>query len=105
MKVVVAPLRAADRAGWEPLARIVHARFHASVCAESVCYLQDLYVDETVRGRGIARALIERVAAAARAHGAARLYWLTHHDNARARALYERVAQHHGFIRYDMPLA
>jgi GNAT superfamily N-acetyltransferase len=68
------------------------------------CYLQDLFVSEQLRGQGIAAALIERVAQSARQRGASRLYWLTQDDNARARALYDRVAQYKGFIRYDFPL-
>jgi GNAT superfamily N-acetyltransferase len=87
------------------LVGIVHYLFHSSAWSIDVCYLQDLFVDEAVRGRGVARLLIERVARAARERSAPRLYWLTHEDNARARALYDRVAQHHGFIRYDHPLA
>ena len=84
---------------------IAHYLFHASVWYERTCYLADLFVDETVRGQGAARQLIEAVAAAARAGGAERYYWQTRQDNARARALYDRVARHTGFIRYDYPLA
>jgi len=86
------------------LAGITHYLFHASTWSAYVCYLQDLFVDPRVRGRGVARALIEAVAQAAREAGAARLYWLTRHDNATARALYDRVAAHRGFIRYDHAL-
>src|SRR6202011_4715776 len=68
------------------------------------CYLQDLFVDEDARGRGAARALIERVAQAARDHGATRYYWHTQEDNAQARALYDQVARFTGFIRYQYPL-
>lgn len=80
---------------------ITHFLFHANVWSADVCYLQDLFVDENARGRGVAQALIERVAQSAHEHGARRLYWLTHHTNERARRLYDRVAKHHGFIRYD----
>ena len=83
---------------------IVHYLFHTSVWASEVCYLQDLYVDETCRGQGAARALIERVARACRERGVPKLYWLTQSDNARARTLYDQVAEHKGFIRYDHPL-
>jgi GNAT superfamily N-acetyltransferase len=86
------------------LVGITHAFFHASTWADEVCYLQDLFVDEAARGQGAAAALIEAVAVAARARGAARLYWLTHTDNQRARALYDRVAAYQGFIRYDLTL-
>jgi GNAT superfamily N-acetyltransferase len=84
---------------------IVHYLFHTSVWAPRVCYLQDLFTAAEQRGRGVARALIGAVADAARAQGATRLYWLTQETNHTARALYDRVAQFKGFIRYDHPLA
>jgi ribosomal protein S18 acetylase RimI-like enzyme len=86
------------------LVGLAHYLFHASVWAESVCYLQDLFVEPEARGRGAARALIDAVAVDARARGAARYYWQTRENNATARALYDRVAKFHGFIRYDYPL-
>ena len=87
------------------LVGITHYLFHANVWSADVCYLQDLFVDAAVRGKGAARALIEAVAEAASERGAVRLYWNTRHDNATARALYDKVATHRGFIRYDYPLA
>ena len=57
-----------------------------------------------MRGRGVGRALIERVAAAARDRGADRFYWHTQDGNARARVLYDQVARYTGFIRYGYPL-
>ena len=104
-------LRAGDRVyAWAArvdgrLAGIAHYMFHTSAWAEDSCYLQDLFTDESMRGRGVAAALIERVAQSAREHGAPKLYWLTHATNARARRLYDRVARHQGFIRYDHPMA
>ncbi|MGW0945506.1 N-acetyltransferase family protein [Streptomyces sp. NPDC002623] len=86
------------------LVGIAHYLFHPSGWMADSCYLQDLYVDEAARGQGVARALIERVADAARERGAARLYWNTQEHNATARALYDRVANFNGFIRYDYPL-
>jgi len=83
---------------------IAHAVFHGSAWADEVCYLQDLFTDPAARGQGVGEALIDALARRARARGAARFYWLTHETNARARALYDRVAGHHGFIRYDKPL-
>lgn len=86
------------------LVGITHYLFHASTWTVDVCYLQDLFVDEAARGQGVAQALIEHVARAAHARGAPRLYWHTQQGNARARRLYDRVAGHHGFIRYDYPM-
>ncbi len=84
---------------------IAHYMFHTSAWSTDACYLQDLFVDPAVRGQGIARALLDQVAQAARARGATRYYWLTHQTNTTARALYDKVAQYKGFIRYDYPLA
>ncbi len=88
-----------------PLIGIVHYLFHAhGWIKEEVCYLQDLFVDSVRRGEGTGRALIERVAAAAKERGCARLYWTTKEDNATARRLYDHIARFTGFIRYDYPL-
>jgi GNAT superfamily N-acetyltransferase len=86
------------------LVGVTHYLFHASNWSADVCYLQDLFVDESARGQGVARALIEQVACVAHQRGAPRLYWGTHHTNARARRLYDRVASHQGYIRYDYPM-
>ncbi len=83
---------------------ITHYLFQPSIWSDDVCYLQDLFVDEAARGHGLAQALIEQVAQVARQRAAPKLYWLTHQTNARARQLYDRVAQHHGFLRYDYAL-
>jgi len=88
----------------ERLVGIAHYLYHASVWARTHCYLQDLFTLPSARGRGVARALIEAVADEARSGGAARFYWLTQEHNAVARALYDRVARHAGFIRYDFEL-
>ncbi|WML44531.1 GNAT family N-acetyltransferase [Neobacillus sp. PS3-40] len=86
------------------LVGITHYLFHPTFWMENACYLQDLFVDEAARGYGVARALIERVAQEAREHNASKLYWQTRQDNATARALYDKIAFHKGFIRYDYPL-
>lgn len=88
----------------ERLVGIAHALFHASTWADTQCYLQDLFTADDVRGQGVAGALIGHLANLAHARGADRLHWLTHHTNARARRLYDRVAVHKGFIRYDHPM-
>lgn len=84
---------------------ITHYLFHASAWTTvPVCYLQDLFVDPDARGTGAGRALIEAVAEAAKARAAPRLYWLTQSDNQLARTLYDRLAKHTGFIRYEYAL-
>ena len=66
-----------------------------------VVYLQDLYADPEVRGRGVGRALVEAVYAAADAMGAPDVYWTTAHDNAAARRLYDRIGRLTPFVKYE----
>ncbi|APX11276.1 GNAT family N-acetyltransferase [Tateyamaria omphalii] len=81
---------------------LAHYLFHRHGWnVENVCYLQDLYADPAVRGRGIGRALIEGVYAAADAVGAPSVYWLTQDFNTQARKLYDRVGKLSPFIKYE----
>lgn len=87
------------------LAGLVHYLYHRSTTRLGpVCYLQDLFTDPARRGRGIGRALIQHVYGQAAAAGASRVYWQTHTGNATGRALYDRLAQHLGFIVYSHEL-
>lgn len=80
---------------------LVHWIFHRSCWTSGdYCYLQDLYVDENLRGGGIGRQMIEHVYAQARAAGASRVHWLTQEDNYAGRQLYDRIADRSGFIQY-----
>ena len=81
---------------------LVHYLFHRHGWKiENVCYLQDLYADPDVRGKGIGRALIEAVYAAADAEGCPAVYWLTQDFNATARKLYDRIGNLTPFIKYS----
>lgn len=83
---------------------ITHFLYHPNAWTLTpVCYLQDLFVDPAARGQGVGTALIEAVATHARTRHAARLYWFTQDHNTAARSLYDRIAKHAGFIRYDYP--
>ena len=80
---------------------IAHYLFHRSTWAtHRYCYLEDLFVAEAARDKGLGRALIEAVYARAEAANASRVYWLTQSNNAQARALYDKVADNLGFIQY-----
>src|SRR5215469_1967434 len=83
---------------------IVHFLVHANTTARDVCYLQDLFTAEGMRGRGVARALIAAVVDWARGQHCARVYWMTQDSNAQARILYDKVAENRGFIRYQIEL-
>jgi GNAT superfamily N-acetyltransferase len=83
------------------LVGIAHFLYHEDTWSLApACYLQDLYVEESVRGRGCGGKLIDAVDAAARAAGANGPYWLTHETNTAARRLYDRVAENQGFLHY-----
>ena len=60
--------------------------------AQDFCYLEDLYTDPKVRGKGVGRALIKAVEDIAIAKGSKRLYWTTAPDNELARTLYDKIA-------------
>ena len=80
---------------------IAHYLIHDSTSKLTpVCYLQDLYVDPTLRGGGIGRRLIDHLVAEMKSHGWSRLYWHTRENNYRARGLYDSYAPHSGFLRY-----
>ena len=84
---------------------IAHFLFHAHCWTTArTCYLQDLFVDAAARGQGAGQLLIEAVGHRARAGGADRMYWMTNAGNAAARRLYDRLAAHRGFIKYDYTL-
>ncbi|MEM1429990.1 MAG: GNAT family N-acetyltransferase [Pseudomonadota bacterium] len=86
----------------ETLIGLVHYIYHShNWRLEPVCYLQDLFTAAEARGQGAGRALIEAVYAAADAHGAPSVYWLTQDFNAPARHLYDRIATLTPFIKYQ----
>lgn len=87
-------------------AGLTHYLFHRTCWKiENICYLQDLYTDPALRGRGIARALIEAVYRAADAEGAPQVWWLTQEFNYAGRMLYDKVAVKTPFIRYNRVLS
>jgi GNAT superfamily N-acetyltransferase len=76
---------------------LAHYLFHRSTTRlNDVCYLQDLFTDERLRGKGIGRRLVFAVYDAARRAGSSRVYclWHTHRStNVEGRALYDKIAE------------
>jgi GNAT superfamily N-acetyltransferase len=95
------PVRAWVAQHQDQLVGLAHYLFHRSTTRlHDVCYLQDLFTVEHLRGKGIGRALILAVYEAARQAGCSRVYWQTQASNVKGRALYDKVAEHKGFIVY-----
>lgn len=87
------------------LVGLTHYLFHRStIMLGPICYLQDLFTDASLRGKGIGKLLIEAVYDKAHAAGSTRVYWHTEATNATARRLYDHVATHSGFVVYRKEL-
>lgn len=90
----------------DALIGLAHYLFHRSTTmAGLTCYLQDLFVSEAARSRGVGRALIHAVYERARGAGSERVYWQTQESNRDAMALYDKVAERSGFIVYRASLS
>jgi GNAT superfamily N-acetyltransferase len=71
---------------------LAHYLYHANAWTPARhCYLNDLYVDPSERGKGGGALLIQAVQKEAQLRGCVRLYWTTAPDNVTARALYDKV--------------
>jgi GNAT superfamily N-acetyltransferase len=80
---------------------LAHFLYHRStIQIAPTCYLSDLFTADTVRGRGIGRALISAVYEHAKVVGSPRVYWQTHETNSVAMRLYDQVAERSGFLVY-----
>ena len=87
-------VNAAEAAG------VCQLRFRWSVWTESEdCWLEDLFVREEARGRGLGRALVEAALERARERGCRRIELDVNEDNTAALALYEAC----GFSREPKP--
>lgn len=91
---------ALDDDGGRPVGLVHYIEHRSCWTVGDYCYLQDLFVEPGLRGKGHGRALIEHVYAWARAAGCSRVWWLTHETNAHAMLLYDRIADRSGFVQY-----
>ncbi|HHJ4219753.1 TPA: GNAT family N-acetyltransferase [Raoultella ornithinolytica] len=72
---------------------MVNFVYHRSTWTkDDYCYLQDLFVSSSMRGKGVGKSLIEEVYKIAQNDGCSRVYWLTQENNYSARRLYDAVA-------------
>ena len=83
------------------LVELVHYLFHrTTISIAPICYLQDLFTKESIRGKGIGRNLINAVYDQAKLAGSPLVYWQTHESNSTAMKLYDKVAERSGFVVY-----
>ena len=89
----------------DALVGLAHFRpFARPLSASTGGFLDDLFVDPAARGSGAAEALIGAVREAGIARGWSVIRWITAADNARARAVYDKVAKETAWVTYDITL-
>ncbi len=77
----------------------------SSLSATEAVLMNDLFVSEAARGRGVGRGLIEASASAARERGASHLEWATAPDNLTAQRLYDSTgATRSEWIGYELEI-
>ena len=82
-----------------------HCLFRPSTWTETdYCYLEDLFVDPNIRGKGIGRALMNKVVELARQKKSKRVYWTTQEFNKTARVLYDSITPVSEFVQYRLPI-
>lgn len=87
--------------GGDELVGFTHFRpFPRTLDGNEACFLDDLWVAESHRGTGLAEALIDQVRAISRRRGWTHVRWVAEAANARARALYARIAEDAQLVTY-----
>jgi GNAT superfamily N-acetyltransferase len=82
-----------------------HCLFRPSTWTETdYCYLEDLFVDPNIRGKGIGRALMNKVVELAKEKNSKRVYWTTQEFNKTARVLYDSITPVSEFVQYRLPI-
>ena len=83
-----------------------HCLFRPSTWTETdYCYLEDLFVDPNIRGKGAGRALMEKVFELAKEKKSKRVYWTTQEFNKTARVLYDSISPVSEFVQYRLPIS
>lgn len=80
---------------------VVHPRTWS---VKPCCYLEDLFVGEQARGKGVGKMLCEAVKHMAERRDLSQVYWNTREGNTVARSLYDQIAEKDDFVRYVMPV-
>lgn len=84
---------------------LLHYRIFARPLAATLgAYVDDLFVVPAARGQGIAQQLIQAVAEIGQESRWSVIRWMTAKDNMRARACYDKVAEHTAWQTYEIKL-
>ena len=78
-----------------------HREFARPSSGKRGLYLDDLFTEPSVRGKGIGRALITRLGEMARERGFNKVRWITAEDNHTAQRLYDGLAEKTSWLTYD----
>lgn len=79
----------------------MHLVYHASTWSDTnYCYIEDLFVDKSARGKNVAESLFNQAYKQAEIRESSRVYWMTQEFNSSARSLYDKIAQRTSFIIY-----
>ncbi len=95
-------------AAWEgeEMVGLVHYILHPTTGhIAPVCYMQDVYVPEHSRKKGIAKKMVKRLVSMGQSEKWARLYWLAEADNEAAQALYKTLGVKLNFTLHVQPLS
>lgn len=80
----------------------MHLVYHASTWSDTnYCYIEDLFVDKSARGKNVAESLFNEAYKHAEVRESSRVYWMTQEFNSSARSLYDKIGQRTSFIIYS----
>lgn len=83
------------------LVGLAHFSFtHSTWAGAQDLYLEDLFVNSSVRGQGIGKALIMQLGEIAHDVGSRKVWWETQAHNEVARRLYDSVGELSEFVKY-----
>jgi ribosomal protein S18 acetylase RimI-like enzyme len=100
---LISVLAAVDAEGY--LVGFLHYRtFVRPLAASMGGYVDDIFVVPEVRGQGIARQLIKAIVAIGQSSQWSVVRWMTAEDNQRARACYDKIAEHTHWHTYQIQL-
>lgn len=89
----------------ETMLGLVHYILHPTTGhLNPVCYMQDVFVDPAHRRKGIAKALVHKVAETGQSEKWARIYWLAESDNIPAQNLYKNHGVKLNFTLHVLPI-